>query len=67
MYVVSAVLIYHGLVLVVFSHILHSPIYKHGFTLIPELISNHMSDTLWKEITVIPHIIMGVIIYPCWD
>ena len=65
----------------------HWPFYKHGLTLIPAMITNHVLSKVWGEITypflyfndctdevqelvisnVIPHSVMDVIIYPCWD
>ena len=62
------------------------PFYKHGLTLIPAWISNHMHRRGWDGLTYlfltfngcttevwewinnfIPHIIIDVITYPCWD
>ena len=51
----------------------------HGLTLIPAMISNYIDHNTWSEITCgtveiwewisnfILHIIMDVIIHPCWD
>ena len=56
-----------------------SPFYYHGLTLIPAWRSNYMPGKMWDEITYsflkvkewiinfIPHFIMDVITYPCWD
>ena len=48
---------------------------QHGLILIPTWISNHMQSKVWDEIIYpflnfngfIPHLLMDVTTYPCWD